>query len=53
MQQTSGGYMQLQWNNTDYHGPTLVKNYLSAGLNMKGVTLFKEHLRWIVEETVR
>jgi hypothetical protein len=53
MQQTSGGYMWLQWKNTDFHGPTLMKNYLSVGMNMKGVTLFKKHLEWIVEETVR
>jgi hypothetical protein len=26
---------------------------LSAGLNMKGVTLFKKHLGWTFEETIR
>jgi hypothetical protein len=30
----------------------LVKNYLSVGLNMKEVTLFKKYLGWTVKETV-
>jgi len=49
MQQTLGESMWLQWNNTGFRGPTLVKNSLSDGLIMKESTLLKKQLRWIVE----
>jgi hypothetical protein len=41
--------MWLQWNNTDFHGPTPMKKSLSDGMIMKEPTLFKKQLRWIVE----
>ena len=49
MQRTSEGYMRPQWNNTDSHGPILVKNSLSDGPIMKESTLFKKQLGWTVE----
>jgi len=44
--------MLPRWSRTDSHGPIHVKNYLSAGLNMKEATLFKKYLGWTDKEIV-